>query len=198
MKTLRAFWHWVDNEKPSLTDYAERGLKNTSPLAREALMLAERLVSIHTGHAGQTLSDDQVIGFRPAVRDLSFSLCNALGLMHEQVEKDCLKPAPRTWTEALFKREYLCDWTPAPPRELDRPLSGYRVQPSDFEPSKIQERMQRLMNGHANEMQRGAAAWPVHYGVDLGNEPGYAVNLATPCRGCKRAPCDGTHLMCRL
>jgi hypothetical protein len=116
MKSLRAFWHWVDNEKPAPDLYGKKALDTLSPLAIEALMAAERLVSVRTGYCWRPslnlvdpldmggLSDEQVASFRPATRDLSLAIAAGLERMHEQVELDCLanhdaEPEPLTFAQ---------------------------------------------------------------------------------------------------
>lgn len=82
MKSLRAFWHWVDNERPeSITlDHASK----LSATARLALDTAKDWVSERAyGHARAPLTG--MPEHWPAVRDLSILLCTALEVMHEDV-----------------------------------------------------------------------------------------------------------------
>jgi len=97
MKSLEAFWHWVDNEKPAVGVYAEKAHANLSPLAIEALMAAERLVALRTGYEWRPtvglwddLDEETVKSFWPAMRDLSLAFAAGLARMHEQVEDGCL------------------------------------------------------------------------------------------------------------
>jgi hypothetical protein len=94
MKTLKAFWHWVDNEKPAPELYAEKAGDTLSEVAHQALIEAERFVGGRAGAASVELldrvSDEEHRFLRPAFRDLSLALCAALEHMHGQVEDDYL------------------------------------------------------------------------------------------------------------
>jgi hypothetical protein len=95
MRTLRAFWHWVDHEKPTVQLYANKALDTLSELGRLAITTAEKLVAARTGHEpfeAAEVTDEQLVALRPATRDLSLAIGAALEHMHEQVEKDCLAP----------------------------------------------------------------------------------------------------------
>lgn len=86
MKTLRAFWHWVDNEKPA--EIMFKHLEPLSPVADRALNVALELVDERRwgGDADGHESLDTLRDQWPAIRDLSLAICQAIERMHEQVE----------------------------------------------------------------------------------------------------------------
>lgn len=122
MKTLRAFWHWVDNDKP--TDIRRDKL---SKVALEALLIAESQVATRAFGPGSLYSSWAEIWllcsssdgtnpnarpefFRPelvaAVRDLSLAICPALEAMRAAVPEPVPDPRPlcvechKPWTPA--------------------------------------------------------------------------------------------------
>ena len=81
MKTLQAFWRWVDNEKPgtfTIIQKACRG-KALTPLARTALDCAADIVwEMHqSGPVGYSIRS-ALDGHRDDLRDISLALCPAL------------------------------------------------------------------------------------------------------------------------
>lgn len=86
MKTLKAFWHWVDNEKPS--EITWKHLEPLSVVADRALHMALELVDERRwgGDADGHESLDTLRDQWPAIRDLSLAICQAIERMHEQVE----------------------------------------------------------------------------------------------------------------
>jgi hypothetical protein len=90
MKSLRAFWHWVDNEKPSgnLGEHID-ALPHTQG---RAVDLAIELVADRLGR-DETTALDELREHWPAVRDLSLSICEALERMHEAVPEDAAMAA---------------------------------------------------------------------------------------------------------
>jgi hypothetical protein len=159
MKTLRAFWHWVDNEKPAAELYAEKASDTLSELAYDAILEAERLVCVRAGAGSVQVFDhateDEHRHLRPALRDLSLALCAALEHMHGQVEDDYLgkrypaRPDFQTHANAgdhatpgsfnLLAIDELADWLPAP-RACDGPLQGKRVTQADLDRVNAQMR----------------------------------------------------------
>jgi len=123
MKTLKAFWHWVDNDKP--TRITREHLSKTATVA---LCIAESQVAARAFGAASYLEWDQLWQlcssadgtnpsarpewFRPeliaAVRDLSLAVCPALEAMEAAVAE--APPAPEP--EPMFRREYLSEWLP--------------------------------------------------------------------------------------
>lgn len=101
MKTLEAFWRWVDNEKPGTPTVIQKacGGKALTPLARTAIDQAADVVA--------TMYTDGVIGYslrgtldhhRDDLRDVSFALLPALEKVVERRElrKIHTEPTPET------------------------------------------------------------------------------------------------------
>lgn len=114
MKTLQAFWHWVDGEKPSADTLGER-FSNSDALsesARTALDLSARAIArrlrLFDPDAMRCLDviDDQ----RAALCDLSLAFCEALERMHEQVDT----PEPGAFADKWLEQMY-----PGPDRVLE-------------------------------------------------------------------------------
>lgn len=117
MKTLKAFWHWVDNEGHA--DWAlalEKMLQNLSWDAQEALELAAKSVARRL-----RVSDDEplacldVVDHRGALRELSLAFCAALEAMHEQV-------AAPTFEQ---KRAHIEEWVRRMYAKPDRVLEAF-------------------------------------------------------------------------
>lgn len=102
MKTLEAFWRWVDNEKPGTFTIIQKacGKKALTQLARTALDCAADVVwEMHkTAPPGYSLRfafDEQ----RDDLRDVSIALLPALGKVIERrcaqqvIERRCAQPA---------------------------------------------------------------------------------------------------------
>jgi hypothetical protein len=165
MKSLRAFWHWVDNEKPTVELYATKAIEKLSPTARLAIETAEKLVAHRTGGMGwgNRVTDADVIGLRPATRDLSLAVCAALDAMHAQVEENCLAPEDIR-TQPIFTPQALTalqDWLPAMPRVCDDDgLKRLRSAGHEYEPlwPKLYTAQQfaAMNQQHALDMQRAA------------------------------------------
>lgn len=158
MKTLKAFWHWVDNEKPDTSRFNEAAEENLSSNAHAALEFA--LCSVDS-RAGCTFTSAYRAPVMPAVRDLSLEVCRALDEMCDLVEEDCLagepvhdgcmdcgadighaddcpnvhrepKPGDHAPPYKLLAIDELADWLPAP-RACDGPLQGVRVTQADLD-----------------------------------------------------------------
>lgn len=126
MKTLQAFWHWVDNEKPAAELYAEKALDNLSDVGRAALLEAERLVGVRAGAATvqmlDRVTDEEHMALRPAFRDLSLALCAALEHMHDQVEDDYL--GKRYPARPDFQTHAVAPVVPQCPACCSKPCNG--------------------------------------------------------------------------
>jgi hypothetical protein len=83
MKSLRAFWHWVDNEKPA--ELESEHFRHLSDLADLALDTAGGMVGERIGQPHAYVG--RLRDHWPAVRDLSLAICEALEKMHEAVPK---------------------------------------------------------------------------------------------------------------
>lgn len=79
-KTLKAFWHWIDNEQPQRVE--QRHLRNLSPVALQAYVSACAIVDNQI----PLPSDIDRATARRIVRDASVALCAMYEHMHEQVE----------------------------------------------------------------------------------------------------------------
>jgi hypothetical protein len=90
MKSLQAFWHWVDNEKPDTARFNEAADEHLSSNACSALEFA--LVSVDA-RAGCTYTSHDRAPVMGAIRDLSLAVCRALDEMCDRVEEDCLAVA---------------------------------------------------------------------------------------------------------
>lgn len=132
MKTLEAFWHWVDNEKPehvldkqldTLTTPEQRALGLACVLVGERVGVAEPEDGCYLVSCGDL---DSVRDHWPAVRDLSLAICRGLEAMHEAV------PEPEALTVATPQDErdkpwYLREYRPetgACPGCKNQPCSG--------------------------------------------------------------------------
>lgn len=86
MKTLQAFWHWVDNEKPKEVSW--KHLVPLTVVADRALHMALELVDERRWAKdadGYKLED--VLGEQSAaIRDLSIEFCRAIEKMHDLVQ----------------------------------------------------------------------------------------------------------------
>lgn len=159
MKTLRAFWHWVDNDKP-----ARITREHLSKTAVIALCMAEAQVAARAFGDGSTWSVMPIWDlcsssdgtdpnarpefFRPelvaAVRDLSLAICQALEAMHAAVPEAEPRKVTTDWLrpKASFEFQYLAEWIPSAmvptdtfrgvDRTPDRLLSGRRVSLADL------------------------------------------------------------------
>lgn len=168
MKTLQAFWHWIDNDKPA-NPTAKRD--KLSKVALSALLHAESEVAARAFGPDRENSfsvwldvwamccsgdgsnpngpSERPEFFRPelikAVRDLSLAICPALEAMHEAVQEPV--PAPKPAPD--FKREYLADWVPRPLNFTGRMLlwrDMQEPQPIVLHPdtyAKLQEELER-------------------------------------------------------
>ncbi len=122
MRTLQAFWAWVDNE--AHVDWAQALDKMRGPLswtAQEALELAAKSIARRIVCTDEEpLANLDVVDHREALRDLSLAFCEALEKMHERVAK----PEPgitreyergateRLMHRALRRRDDLADGQP--------------------------------------------------------------------------------------
>lgn len=149
MKSLRAFWHWVDNEKPA--ELESEHFRHLSDLADLALDTAGDMVGERIGQPHAYVG--RLRDHWPAVRDLSFAICEALEKMHEAVPvpvpvpsayrfegpivfdematfRDVglalLRPEPRDY---VYRREYQGEWVertdPRPPHHRGKTSSVY-------------------------------------------------------------------------
>ena len=142
MKTLQAFWHWVDNDKPANPNARRDKL---SPVALAALVHAESEVAARafgpsasysvwmdvwamccSGDGTNPSSPTERPEFlRPelvrAVRDLSLAICPALEAMHAAVPEAKTKPVEVE--RAPFRREYLGKWADRGPCYTGRDYS---------------------------------------------------------------------------
>lgn len=89
MKTLTAFWHWVDNEKPAQLD--ADSFRHLSDVADQALDIASHAVGERVGRPHATV--DQLREHWPALRDLSLLICSGLEVMHEDVPEAPARPS---------------------------------------------------------------------------------------------------------
>jgi hypothetical protein len=97
MKTLEAFWHWVENEKPAaITTYAARE-KTCTEVEMRAVDMALDAVYERTF---RRWNDETWNEYAPALKALSLAFCEALERMHEQV------PGPQAFTEAFLDAVY--------------------------------------------------------------------------------------------
>lgn len=144
MKTLRAFWHWVDNENPDAADVPARARKNLSKVALEALVSAASLVTARALPMCDWDADGPLRyaleRHRPILRDVSLKLCEALELLHGAIAELPVHTFV-TQESAPFRMEYLMEWIPPQmvtetfrgvdrSRDEDRRLSGVRVPQS--------------------------------------------------------------------
>lgn len=92
MKTLTAFWHWVDNERPEAV--TEKHLDRLTYEEQRAIGVACELVLERLDSSFDDYDDCACADWRafnalrdhwPAVRDLSLSICRGLEAMHEAV-----------------------------------------------------------------------------------------------------------------
>lgn len=109
MKTLKAFWHWVDNEGPEWEVALEKS-EHLSDAARFALRLAAQGIGYRRLVVDpEPLHNLDIVQHREALRDLSLSFCEALERMHEQVAKP-----------SLFMDEWLEQMYPGRDRVLEK------------------------------------------------------------------------------
>lgn len=117
MKTLTAFWHWVDNEKPA--EVAEKHLEPVSYQGQRALGIAQELLLERLDASFDDYDDEECVDLRafnglrdhwPAIRDLSFVICRGIEAMHEAVPE----PEPFTPTAEAFLAERYRDEVPLP------------------------------------------------------------------------------------
>lgn len=96
MKTLEAFWHWFENEKPTARDADEKAETNLSPVAFEAFTHACEHVCIRAHYDHSTLAENRewALLYEPvAARTLSLSICPALEAMHGEVAEPAAVPS---------------------------------------------------------------------------------------------------------
>jgi hypothetical protein len=79
MKTLQAFWHWVDNERPEKLEFG---------CCRHLSLAADHALDAACGIVGRRVgSPYRSVGFLrehwPAIRDLSLAICPALERAYE-------------------------------------------------------------------------------------------------------------------
>lgn len=100
MKTLKAFWHWVDNENPP--SVGAKQLRTLSPVALQAYVSACTVIDREAADL-VTSKADRKTG-RALVRDLSFKLCEGFEKMHavldEIREAEAALPVTVTLTSA--------------------------------------------------------------------------------------------------
>jgi hypothetical protein len=82
MKTLRAFWHYVDNEKPARV--GAKQLKTLSPVALQAYVAACTVIDREATDLVNSGAD--TTAGRALVRDLSLKLCEGFEQMHAALE----------------------------------------------------------------------------------------------------------------
>jgi len=100
MKTLHAFWHWFENEKPTAEQAREKAEANLSELGMLALEDGCDYVCVRAGEDHETAREnvEWALEHQPvATRKLSLSICQALEAMHAEVAE----PAPKPFTEAF-------------------------------------------------------------------------------------------------
>lgn len=104
MKTLLAFWHWVDNEKPAevldkqcepLTDAEQRAVGLACQLVTERLELEDVWDQVDETAMLDVFALNALRDHWPAVRDLSFQFCAGIEVMHEDV------PEPEPFTSNM-------------------------------------------------------------------------------------------------
>lgn len=109
MKTLLAFWHWVDNEKPA--EVADKHLDRLTYEEQRAVGVACELVLERLDADFEDYDDCACVDWRafnalrdhwPAVRDLSLAICRGLEAMHEAV------PAPEPFTPTIDQFRAAC------------------------------------------------------------------------------------------
>jgi hypothetical protein len=92
MKSLRAFWHWVDNEKPA--EVGENQFDRLTYEEQRSVGVACELVLERIDSDFDDYDDCACVDWRafnalrdhwPAVRDLSFVICSGIEAMHEAV-----------------------------------------------------------------------------------------------------------------
>lgn len=91
MKSLRAFWHWVDNERPS--EVLQKHIEPLTDEEQRAVALSCELVLQRLAHEldydRYALLDVDAVNamhdWWPAVRDLSFVICSGIEVMCEDV-----------------------------------------------------------------------------------------------------------------
>lgn len=101
MKTLESFWRWAIFERPDRIEAKQ--LQTLSPVALQSFTLACQLIDQRAGIPEGAQVDRTPL--RQQCRDLSLSICTGLVSMHEHIEADSLKPAPKprpttTWYRA--------------------------------------------------------------------------------------------------
>lgn len=109
MKSLRAFWHWVDNEKPA--EVGENQFDRLTYEEQRAVGVACELVLERLDSDFDDYDDCACVDWRafngllvhwPAIRDLSFVLCSGIEAMHEAVREP---EPPFTSTAQAFLAE---------------------------------------------------------------------------------------------
>lgn len=186
MKSLQAFWHWVDNERPReltadsfrhLSDVADQALDDASST------VAERIGSPYRGVAA--LRD-----YWPAIRDLSLSICQAIERMHAVVPEgecedqpglrnvaidECGSGMPMSYAdglkplrdEAAFRREYVSDWIV--------PGRGGSINLGSDDNEKAGVNAQQHM---MNALNAARPPWASYHGIDLSAAPESATGVA--------------------